>query len=147
MYDIVLELTIAAEPDQVYEAVTTAAGIATWWSTDLVVRPADGATDAEGREFDVGFDDHSVVIRLRVDTLEPPELTHLTCIDGPEEWPGTQLAFRLEPGIEGGTVVRFWHGGWTYEDGALPRCSFQWAMYLDSLRRALEDGVGSPAGA
>jgi uncharacterized protein YndB with AHSA1/START domain len=151
MHDIVHELTITAEPEQVYEAVATAAGLATWWSTDVTVHPPTAAAHAaagpEGTEIEVGFDQHSVVIRLRVDTLDPPVLTHLTCIDGPEEWPGTQLAFRVEPANDGGTVVRFWHGGWAYENGALPRCSFQWAMYLDSLRQVLEGGVGSPAGA
>ena len=49
----------------------------------------------------VGFDDRAVVIRLRIDTLNGPEdegpaLAHLTCIGGPEEWPDTQIAFRIE---------------------------------------------------
>ena len=43
-----------------------------------------------------------------------------------------------------GTRVRFWHGEWEFEDGLLPSCSFQWAMYLDSLRRYLETGTGTP---
>ena len=140
MHDIVHELTIAAETDRVYDAVTTPAGLATWWSTDVTA-------NADGTEIEVGFADHSILIRLRVDTLDPPALAHLTCIAGPEEWPGTELAFRIEPANGGGTIVRFWHGGWAYENGALPRCSFRWAMFLDSLRQVLEGGVGSPAGA
>jgi uncharacterized protein YndB with AHSA1/START domain len=138
MHDIVHELTIASPPEQVYDAVTTPEGIARWWSTDVT------GSRAEGDELQVGFEQHAVVMRLRFDTLDPPVLAHLTCVDGPEEWTGTEIAFRVEANGEG-TVVRFWHGGWEYEDGALPRCSFRWAMYLDSLRRALETGAGSPA--
>lgn len=137
MYDIVHQLTIAAPPDRVYETVTTAEGLATWWTTDVSVGPGDG-------EMVVGFEGGTVHMRFQTDAFDPPELVHLTCIDGPAEWPGTQLAFRIE-GTPDGTVLRFWHGGWEYEDGALPSTSFQWAMHLDSLRRALETGKGSPA--
>jgi uncharacterized protein YndB with AHSA1/START domain len=143
MHDIVHELTIAAEPRQIYEAITTEAGLASWWTTDVAIASADGTV--EGTLVTLGFDDHQVVIDLRVDSLDPPLLAHLTCVGGPEEWPGTQLAFRVEPLDAGGSVVRFWHGGWEYEDGVLPRVSFNWAMYLDSLRRAVETGSGSPA--
>jgi uncharacterized protein YndB with AHSA1/START domain len=137
MFDIVHQLTIASPPDRVFEAVTTVPGLSAWWSTDVEFGPAEG-------ELQVGFEAGTVRMRFQTDAFDPPELAHLTCIDGPAEWPGTQLAFRIEAG-EGGSVVRFWHGGWEYEDGDLPRCSFQWAMYLDSLRRYLETGTGSPA--
>jgi uncharacterized protein YndB with AHSA1/START domain len=137
MYDIVHQLTIAATPERVYEAVTTSEGLATWWTTDVEAGPGDG-------ELLLGFAERSVRLRLQIDAFDPPVLIHLTCIDGPPEWPGTQLAFRIEAN-DGQTVLRFWHGGWEYEDGALPSASFNWAMYLDSLRRALETGQGSPA--
>lgn len=138
MHDIVHQLTIAAPPEEVYAAVATAEGLASWWADDVT-----GGGD-EGDTITVGFDGHKVVMSFRIDALEPSSLAHLTCVEGPEEWPGTQLAFRLAA-HDGATVVRFWHGGWTYEDGAMPSCSFQWAMYLDSLRRRCETGTGSPA--
>ncbi len=147
MHDIVHELTIDASLDAVYAAVSTGPGLARWWSSDVSLESsAVGAAPAEPSEGDVlsiGFDDRAVVIRLRIDTLngpaeEGPALAHLTCIGGPEEWPATQIAFRIERDSDTGTTVRFWHGGWEYEDGALPRCSFQWAMYLDALRASLE---------
>ena len=136
MYDIVHQLTIAASPDKVYEAVTTVNGLTSWWTADVEFGPADG-------EFQVGFRDGSVRMRFQTDAFDPPVLVHLTCIDGPSEWPGTQLAFRIESTDEGSSL-RFWHGGWEYEDGALPTCSFEWAMSLDSLRRYLEAGQGTP---
>jgi len=146
MHDIVHELTIDTSPEAVYAAVSTGPGLATWWSSDVALESNDSPRDAgpaEGDVISVGFDDRAVVIRLRIDTLngpdeEGPALAHLTCIGGPEEWPGTQIAFRIEAEPDRGTTLRFWHGGWEYEDGALPRCSFQWAMDLDALRSSLE---------
>lgn len=138
MHDIVHELTIAVPPAQVYDAVTTQAGLAGWWTTDCAATPV---IDSEAT---FGFEGHSLVFTMRVDLLEPPELVHWECTGGPDEWVGTKVAFRIE-GIDGVSNVRFWHGEWEFEDGVLPRCSFQWAMYLDSLRRYLETGTGSPA--
>jgi uncharacterized protein YndB with AHSA1/START domain len=138
MHDIVHELDIAAPPQQVFDAVTTQAGIGGWWTTDCFVEPT---VDSIG-EF--AFEGRSVVLRMRIDLLEAPELVHWECIGGPDEWPGTSIAFRIE-GRDEFTVLRFWHGGWEFEDGVLPRASFQWARYLDSLRSFCETGTGSPA--
>lgn len=154
MHDIVHELTIAASPTKVYGAVTSQTGLAGWWTTDCT---ASAEVDSEAT---FGFADHSVVFTMRIDLLEPPELVHWECTGGPDEWIGTKLAFRIE-NLDGDrdeaadapteappegerSLVRFWHGGWEYEDGMLPSCSFQWAMYLDSLRRFVETGKGSP---
>lgn len=146
MYDIVHELDICAPPDQVFDAVTTQSGLSAWWTHDATAEPT---VDSEAV---FGFEDGAVKFTMRVDLLEAPELVHWKCVGGPDEWVGTEIAFRIE-GIdadddgkpEGGSTVRFWHGGWEFEDGILPRCSFEWAMYLDSLRRYLETGTGSPA--
>jgi uncharacterized protein YndB with AHSA1/START domain len=145
MHAIVHELTIAAPPEAVYDAITTAAGLASWWTTDVQAEPT---VDSEAT---FGFEGHTVVFTMRIDLLESPELVHWTCTAGPDEWVGTQIAFRVE-GVDtnddgqpdGGTLVRFWHGDWEYDDGLLPASSFRWAMYLDSLRRALETGTGAP---
>jgi uncharacterized protein YndB with AHSA1/START domain len=126
------ELTIGASQERVFEAVTTPAGIARWWTDDVTV-------EGDPLEVEVGFDDGEVRIRFRTDETDPPVLAHLTCTSGPDEWPGTKLAFTLLPEPEGrGTVLRLWHGDWEYEDGILPSVSFQWAMHLDGLRRHLE---------
>ena len=146
MHDIVHELTIDASIDEVYAAVSTGPGLAGWWSSDVSLETDGSPRDqgpVEGDVLSVGFDDRAVVIRLRIDTLNGPEE------EGPRA--GAPHLHRWARGVarhpgrvphrgraRRGTTVRFWHGGWEYEDGALPRCSFQWAMYLDALRRSLE---------
>jgi len=152
MHDIVHELTIAAPPEQVFAAITTAAGLAGWWSNDVTIS-APGPL-AEGAEITIGLAPGRTapgraaqdrIVHLRVDSLDlvdPPLLAHLTCLAGPEEWAGTELAFRVEGDGGEGSVLRLWHGGWEYEDGTLPRWSFHWAMDLDRLRQAVESGDG-----
>jgi uncharacterized protein YndB with AHSA1/START domain len=147
MHDIVHELTIAAPPEKVFEAVTTQEGLAGWWTHDATASPEVGSVAT----FGFAADGTTTRLSMRIDELEGPELVHWACVDGPDEWVGTAVAFRVE-GVAGGgsgpagsSIVRFWHGQWEYEDGMLPRASFEWAMYLDSLRRYVETGTGSPA--
>ena len=51
------------------------------------------------------------------------------------------MAIRIEEldadvaGAEGPvSLVNFWHGGWPYEDGLMPKASFDWALRLAALR-------------
>jgi uncharacterized protein YndB with AHSA1/START domain len=136
-HDIVHELFIAAEPSAVYDALTTPTGLARWWDTRC--------TDAlvEGEQADLPIGDEPVV--ARVEMAEAPEVVSWTFEEGPREWVGTSVAVRIEPvpSSVSGTerpvcAVRLWHGGWAYEDGLLPRASFEWAMALDRLRRTCE---------
>ena len=159
MFDIVHELTVKASPDAVFEAVTTVGGLSSWFTSDCEV------TATPETRVSLWFESHTIELVMEVDLVERPEAVHWNCVKGPEEWPGTKVAFRIEaapagsggPGELGATgeggettvtesVVRLWHGNWEYEDGALPRCSFQWAMHLDSLRRYVETGTGTPSG-
>jgi Activator of Hsp90 ATPase homolog 1-like protein len=162
MYDIVHELTIGVPPDQVYEAITTQEGLAGWWTTDTTAEPVIGSVAT------FALEGHSTVLSMRIELLESPELVDWACVEGPDEWAGTHVTYRIEGDARGqrdgddngddndgeddgdgsgagGSVLRFWHGGWAHEDGELPRSSFQWAMHLDSLRRYCESGTGSPA--
>jgi hypothetical protein len=146
MFDITHELRVTALPDAVFAAITTAAGLGSWLATD-----ADAQAVADS-SVSFTFDDGSGLVEMAVDLLEAPVLAHWQCVGGPNEWVGTSIAWRIEGvdadddgTLDGVSIVRFWHGNWEYEDGLLPSTSFQWAMRLDSLRRYLESGTGSPA--
>lgn len=146
MFDITHELRVAALPDAVFAAITTGEGLAAWLATDAA---AQASTDSAAT---FTFDDRTGSVEMGVDLLEAPELAHWQCVGGPDEWVGTSIAWRIEGvdadddgTLDGISTIRFWHGNWEYEDGLLPSTSFEWAMRLDSLRRYLETGTGSPA--
>jgi hypothetical protein len=141
-HDIVHELTIFAPAVAVFDALTTTAGRTGWW-------PEGGEHELEaGQVASISVADHDLVVA--VEAADRPEVVIWQCTEGHREWVGTTISFRIEgrptdpadPASigDGGpaTVVRFWHGGWQYEDGLLPRASFDWAMLLDRLRRHLE---------
>jgi uncharacterized protein YndB with AHSA1/START domain len=142
MNDIIHELTIKATAPAVFDAITTKVGRRGWW-------PGGGDHELEaGQVAPLTVAGNDIVVQVEV--ADRPEVVQWICAEGPREWVGTSIGFRIEqipveptevplaiePAPE--TVVRFWHGGWEYEDGLLPRASFEWAMLLDRLRWHLE---------
>jgi uncharacterized protein YndB with AHSA1/START domain len=130
MHSIVHELAVAAPPERVFRAFSDPTELGRWLGGSVTGELREGGeVRAEGAR----------PLRLRVDALDPPELVHFEVLEGPEEWTGTQIAVRVEPSPgASGSVVRFWHGGWEYENGSLPRANFEWALELEQLRRSLE---------
>ena len=146
MFDITHELPINVLPAQLFDALTTGVGLASW------LAPDSSATPAIDSETTFTFDDQTGTLAMRIDLIEAPELVHWQCIGGPDEWVGTSIAWRIEGvdadddgTLDGVSNVRFWHGNWEYQDGLLPTTSFEWAMRLDRLRRVLEGGGPAPA--
>ena len=56
---------------------------------------------------------------------------------------GTELSFRLTSG-EGQTYVRFAHSNWKEPTDFMAHCSTKWAVFLLSLKEAVETGKGRP---
>jgi len=120
------EIELAARPEQVWDAITTAAGNETWlWSMPGDLRPE---------------------VPL-VATWEPPE--HLV-VRMPAAEDGSVQAFEyLIEGRDGGsTMLRFVHSGvmsdsWEGEDQELT--SDGWDMYLDTLAQYFLHFAGSSA--
>jgi uncharacterized protein YndB with AHSA1/START domain len=132
------QITIAAPPERVFEAITTREGFLGWWTDDAQAEPAIGSVD----EF--GFFHRSVVFHMRVDALDPPHHLHWTCIDGPEEWVGTEIDFRLGPDGRGGTVAHFQHGGWRTTSGHFPTSNTTWGHLMHRLKAYAEGREPGP---
>jgi uncharacterized protein YndB with AHSA1/START domain len=65
MPDILLEVTIAAAPDNVFKALTEQQGLEGWWTTHMVAEPNVGST------VQVRFGDDPFVHKFEVIDLEP----------------------------------------------------------------------------
>ena len=132
MPDILHRVGIDARPAKVYAALTTPDGLRSWWVSTTTGDAGPGGT------IDFGF------CRMRVIAAEPERLVRWRCTDGPAEWLDTIVSFALEWRDEQ-TIVLFTHAGWREPVEFMHHCSTKWAVFLLSLRDALERGEGRPA--
>ena len=140
MSQILMQLGIDAEPVAVYEALTTADGLAGWWSTRAEV-PC-----GEGEVVKVSFPDAPFTWDLRIDQARPGELLVWRCVGGPPPWVGTTVRWALEPAPQGkGTRLLFDHVGWGDGSDEMVRIvTVGWARILDLLKAYAETGRPNP---
>ena len=142
MVDIVHRIGIRARANDVYDAVSTARGVAGWWTSDTTGRASAGG------EVDVRFRnvDGSEIGRMKFEIAEraPGRDVRWHFTDGPPEWIGTEATFQLTE-EDGMTVLVFGHRNWKEPVEFMAHCSMKWAVFLLSLRSLLETGQGQPA--
>lgn len=133
MADILQVVDIQMPAEKVYPLVATGAGIAQWWSPDVV---------SEGDQVTVHFgSDWRIVLKKSEDL---PTLIRWQVVEHDStEWPGTELIFRLSE-IDGWTTLEFDHAGWADATSFFRFCSTKWVTFLLSIKQAAETGVGTP---
>src|SRR4051812_48183534 len=129
MADIRHKLVIKVNPQKVYEAVTTQEGIESWWCRNTSAKPAVGFTNS--------FVFGQVRNDFKVTALVPGKKVEWECIESNEEWMGTTVTFDLEE-KSGNTVLRFVHGNWQSVTDFFDACSYDWAIFLKSLKSFCE---------
>ena len=137
MVDILHRIGVeASTPERVYEALTTVDGLAGWWTDDT--KGSSRVGDVLAFRFPNGGFDMEVV------DLQPAERVTWRVVDGPGEWIGTTVDWRLQQ-VGNWTIVLFAHEGWAEPVEFMHHCSTKWATFLVSLKALLETGQGSPA--
>lgn len=136
MADILHRVGITSPVADVYTALTTAEGLAGWWTTDT-----EGEGDKVGgvlrfRFGPGGFD-------MKVLELDPGKRVLWEVVEGPEEWVGTRVVWDLAQ-VEDYTIVLFQHQGWREPVEFMYHCSTKWAIFLMSLKSLNETGKGAP---
>jgi uncharacterized protein YndB with AHSA1/START domain len=123
----------------VFDALTTAAGIAGWWA------PATGS-GVEGGELRLTFDADDPLV-LQVATAQRPSTVvwAVKSCDFLPDWVGTRPTFALSRSEAGGSEVQFRRHGLTPHLECYNTCRAGWDHYLPSLRRYVESGRGSPS--
>jgi len=138
MADILHRISIDAAPELVRELVSTKQGLEDWWTA----RPV-GGTDRLGGSMLIFFggSDPSAIMDVIEDT---PERVVWRCIEGPRDWKGTEISFRLDPTPDGGTTMLFTHSGWGESSDFMANCSTNWGAYLTGLKRGAEGSGFTP---
>jgi uncharacterized protein YndB with AHSA1/START domain len=136
MPDILHRVGMQGAAAKVYEALATTEGLSHWWSLSTTGSTAKGGVVKFRFGTDGGCD-------MRVVESRPGEVVEWECVDGPPEWIGTHLTFRIEArGDE--TFVLFKHAGWREPVEFMHHCSTKWAVFLLSLKNWIERREGRP---
>ncbi|HEY5283650.1 MAG TPA: SRPBCC domain-containing protein, partial [Polyangia bacterium] len=128
--DIIIGIEIETTAQKLFEALTTATGIAAWW-TKAKTQTAVGAIN----EFAFG----QGTVTFRVDKLEPNKAVAWTAEAVPPDWKGTRVRFELSEGARAGSVtLRFSHAGFATMTPVVAFTNYAWAQFLRSLKLFLE---------
>ena len=136
MAEIKHRVGIKGSLDQVYELLTTDAGLSRWWTTDT-----KGAGDVGSIiEFRFGgggpdFEVIELIPNQRVRWGHSGEM--------PTAWMGSEILFELYQD-EKQIILNFSHYNWTHSDEFLAHCSTKWGVFMMSIKSCIESGRGQP---
>lgn len=129
---------IQASPAAVFKAVTTAEGLAGWWSTNV---KSDGKL---GSIVDFTFEADFNPDMLITEMNEPSKLAW-RCVAGHDPWLESTFNFDIDPRGDTHTRMIFTQGyGAPIDDVAYGIYNFNWGYYLQSLKQLAETGKGFP---
>lgn len=135
MPDILHRVGIASTPSKVYQALATLDGLSHWWIVGTMGNPTRGGT--------LHFNPEGGGFEMKVLETIPGKLVRWRCEDGPPEWLGTEVTFRLKTEKDQ-VVVLFTHAGWKKAVEFMYHCSTKWGTFMMSLRDWVERGEAHP---
>ncbi len=134
MPTLVKELTIAATPQSVFNALTKPDEIVRWWADEARVKPEVGSL-AEFR-FTGG------IVELEIAELDTNKKVFWISKKG-YGFEGTTINWQLTP-VENGTKLVFTQDGFAQVDQVYEQDNATWGYFLASLKSYLETGQGTP---
>jgi uncharacterized protein YndB with AHSA1/START domain len=139
MSDYSKTIRVNAQPQAVFDALTTTTGLGAWWT------PATGS-GATGGELSFGFSAPDQCL-VHVDEATPASVrwTVTACTVQPD-WDGTRPVFTIVPLDDDTTELQFRHHGLTDQLDCIDECTRGWNHFIDSLRDYTETGTGNPNG-
>ncbi|MGW1881404.1 SRPBCC family protein [Streptomyces sp. NPDC001970] len=134
MAGIALIYSVKADADTVYRAVSTAVGIAGWFT--------DGA-EVDGDIQRLTFPGQPAPWEWRVTEADAGRRLALKVLAGPEDWVGTEVVYAVEVTDEG-SVLRFDHNGFPAADDHFRHTAATWAALFPVLQKYAETGEPTP---
>ena len=131
---------IDVDADAIYQAISTKAGEASFWTSNLDLEPVVGSIAR------FGFPGAPVDLRMRIDALEPGHRVRWSCLGDFPFWAGTSVDWELSAALTGGTTVLFRHEGWpeAYPVLEYAKVSYTWARIVGALKAFTETGTPQP---
>jgi uncharacterized protein YndB with AHSA1/START domain len=138
---IALAVSVNAPADCITDALSTAEGLASFWTTDSHAEPHTGSV----ARFGFGGPD----LQMRVDQADPGHRIAWTCLTDfpmpPGRWAGTTVTWDLTQ-RGNGTEVLLQHGNWPapITQADLAATAYTWAQVLTALKGYAETGTPQP---
>lgn len=120
--------------EEVYKALTTKEGLASWWTPDCDVESTIGGKNT------FRFGDSEMYVVMQIEKLVKDRIVVWRCIDQffkfehvvrTNDWVGTILDFRLETNEDTSTTVQFIHEGLTSELGSYDQSNMLWTYLIN----------------
>jgi len=142
MVDIIHRIGIKSSSAKVYKALSTVDGLAHWWTDEVKGDEQTGGKIKFTFRTKTGEVLGDMVMEVLV--INPEKAVHWRCLEGPEEWVGTNITFDFsQQGDQ--TIIIFGHRNWREAVEFTAHCSMKWAVFLLSLREYVETGKGKPS--
>ena len=129
-------IIIDASPGSVYQAVTTRDGFAAWWTTEVDVKPG------EDDKLRLYFGSDYFKELRQVEVLANRRVVWKV-IQAHPQWMKTEIVFNIRPDGKS-TQLFFEHNGWKDYTDLYSQCSYDWSIFLRSLKSYCETGKGKP---
>ncbi len=142
MADIIHRIGIKSGTAEVYKALSTIDGLAHWWTEEVAGDSSPGGKITFTFRSETGDIKGQMV--MKVLEADPGKKLSWSCVDGPDEWIGTEISFNLSE-QDGQTIIIFGHRNWREAVEFMAHCSMKWAVFLLSLRDYVEAGTGKPS--
>jgi uncharacterized protein YndB with AHSA1/START domain len=142
MVNIIHRIGIKSSPVPVYKAISTIEGLANWWTNEV-----EGDEQISGKikfTFRTKTGEIKGQMVMEVQELNPQKNVRWRCVEGPDEWIGTNITFDLSE-QDDQIIIIFGHRNWREAIDFTAHCSMKWAVFLLSLRDYVETGKGKPS--
>jgi uncharacterized protein YndB with AHSA1/START domain len=131
-------VTIDSEAADIYKAISTGEGLASFWTRDSQAEPKVGSI----ARFGFG----GPVLEMKVEELKPGRLVRWSTHGGFPGWENTTVTWEIVPAKEGGQELRFSHEGWPVDlpQGELASVNYTWGRVVGRLKKFAETGKPAP---
>jgi uncharacterized protein YndB with AHSA1/START domain len=138
---IILAVQIDAPAADIYRAITTQEGLASFWTSDVTAEPEVGAS------LRFGFVEAPVDLQMTVTALEPDREVRWACQGPWPNWTGTDVSWTIDATESGEKLVVFRHDGWPDDQPAAEfgSVALTWARILLALDEHVRTGAVAPA--
>jgi uncharacterized protein YndB with AHSA1/START domain len=131
-------VVVDGDAQKIYEAISTARGLSSFWTVDSHAEPKVGST--------ARFGFHGPQLEVKVEELKPGKFVKWSSVRGFDAWNGTTITWEIVPAKDGGQEVRFSHEGWPamLPPSELASANYTWGRIVGRLKRYVETGVPAP---